>query len=134
MKRSSSPKSCAFVFKNRCKDSIPLRQTVTLLKIGRIAIYSNRISKFTECEQSCLLLAKHFVYKQLLLFTLILAKSDSHLLSLYNFKGFTGSNESKCNNRNTLARFPVCTLWCLGPQFPNSFFCGASPSNDLLWL
>ena len=56
IKRGCSPKSSAFTFKNRCKDSISLWLIVTLLKIDHIAINSNRISKFTECKQSCLLL------------------------------------------------------------------------------
>ena len=54
IKRGSSPKSSASVFQNRCKDSISVWKTIPLLKIYTIAIYNNRISKFTEYKQSCL--------------------------------------------------------------------------------
>ena len=50
-KWGSSPKSSVLVWKTVVKVVYP-----TLLKIDRIAIYSNKISKFTECEQSCLLI------------------------------------------------------------------------------
>ena len=40
------------------KDNITLWKTVELLKIDSIAIYSNRISKFTECTQFCLIVLR----------------------------------------------------------------------------
>ena len=133
IKRGSSPKSSASVFKNKCKDSISLWSTATLSKIDHMATYSKRISKFTECKQSCLLLARSFVYKLLPLFTLTLANFDINLLPFYNFEGYAGNNESKCSNSNGLAFLPFCTfdLWRLTftTVFPRGFV-----MNDLLRL
>ena len=62
-----------------------------------IEIHSDRISKFTECKQNWL--GNLFTNSYTIVNSDFCKKIDAHLLSLYNFKGFAGSDDGKHNNR-----------------------------------
>ena len=104
-----------------CKDSKSLCTAVTLLKLDHITIYSNRISKFTECKRSCLkYVHKH---KQFLLFTL----ASSEKRCLHSFVQLNGQTDISMSNpvgccsckRISYATSQHCqsvtiwSLWCL---------------------